>query len=74
MDLTFGEQILLLLKRKNMTIPEYAQLLEERTGIPCSSQYLNQQLKKDNFLEHVHSGRRPGQAGGYFPGAPFFWA
>ncbi len=51
MDLTFGEQILLLLKRKNMTIPEYAQLLEERTGIPCSSQYLNQQLKKDNFLE-----------------------
>ena len=51
MDLTFGEQILLLLKRKNMTIPEYARLLEERTGIPCSSQYLNQQLKKDNFLE-----------------------
>lgn len=51
MNLTFGEQLLLLLKRKNMTILEFSELLEARTGVPCPAESLKQQLKKDNFLE-----------------------
>ncbi len=51
MNLTFGEQLLLLLNRKNMTIQEFSELLEARTGVPCPVEHLKQQLKKDNFLE-----------------------
>lgn len=51
MDLTFGEQIKILLNREHMTIKEFAELVEARTGIPCSRQNLTQKLKRDNFQE-----------------------
>ena len=34
MELSFGEQIKILLKRKNMTIKELADLYVEKTGMP----------------------------------------
>lgn len=51
MDLTFGEQIKVLLNREHMTIKEFAELVEARTGTPCSRQNLTQKLKRDNFQE-----------------------
>ena len=32
LDLTFGEQVKIILKRKGMTIKELAKLIEEQTG------------------------------------------
>ena len=51
MELSFGEQIKILLKRKNMTIKELADLYVEKTGMPMSRQNLTQRLRRDNFLE-----------------------
>lgn len=51
MELSFGEQIKILLKRKNMTIQDLANLYEERTGNKMSRQNLTQRLKRDNFPE-----------------------
>ncbi|MBS6398107.1 MAG: hypothetical protein KH452_13335 [Clostridiales bacterium] len=51
MELSFGEQIKIILKRKNMTIRELADLYTERTGTPMSRQNLTQRLKRDNFPE-----------------------
>lgn len=51
MELTFGEQIKILLNRENRTIKEFAELVEARTGIHCSRQNLTQKLKRDNFQE-----------------------
>lgn len=59
MELSFGEQIKILLKRKNMTIKDLADLYTERTGTPMSRQNLTQRLKRDNFPEqdmHVIAG------------------
>ncbi len=51
MELTFGEQIKIMLKRKNMTIRQLAELVEVQTGKPMSRQNLTQKLNRDNFQE-----------------------
>ena len=51
MELTFGEQIKIILKRKNMTIRQLAELIEVQTGKPMSRQNLTQKLNRDNFQE-----------------------
>lgn len=51
MELSFGEQIKILLKRKNMTIQDLAVLYEQKTGNKMSRQNLTQRLKRDNFPE-----------------------
>lgn len=51
MELSFGEQIKILLNRKNMTIQELAELYEQTTGNKMSRQNLAQRLKRDNFPE-----------------------
>ena len=51
MELTFAEQVKILLKRRKMTIKELADLMEEQTGKKMSRQILTQQLGRDNFQE-----------------------
>lgn len=51
MNLTFGEQIKILLSREGRTIKDFAEQVEAFTGIPCSRQNLTQKLKRDNFQE-----------------------
>ena len=51
MELSFGEQIKILLKRKGLTIKELADMYEAQTGRPMSRQNLTQRLKRDNFPE-----------------------
>lgn len=50
-DLTFGEQVKIVLGRKGMTIKELAKVMEERTGKKMSRQNLTQRLGRDNFQE-----------------------
>lgn len=50
-NLTFGEQVKIILSRKGMTIKELAELIEERTGKKMSRQNLTQRLGRDNFQE-----------------------
>lgn len=50
-NLTFAEQVKIILSRKGMTIKELAQLIEERTGKRMSRQNLTQRLGRDNFQE-----------------------
>ena len=42
LDLTFGEQVKIILSRKGMTIKELAEIIEERTGKKMSRQNLTQ--------------------------------
>ena len=49
--LSFGEQVKIILSRKNMTIKELAELIQERTGKAMSRQNLTQRLGRDNFQE-----------------------
>lgn len=49
--LSFGEQVKIILSRKNMTIKELAELIQERTGKVMSRQNLTQRLGRDNFQE-----------------------
>lgn len=51
MELSFGEQIKIILKRKNMTIQDLAALYESQTGIKMTRQNLSQRLRRDNFPE-----------------------
>lgn len=51
MELSFGEQIKIILKRKNMTIQDLAVLYESQTGQKMTRQNLSQRLKRDNFPE-----------------------
>ena len=51
MNLTFGEQVKIILSRKNMTIKELAEQLEAYTGKPMSRQNMTQRLHRDNFQE-----------------------
>ena len=51
LDLTFGEQVKIILSRKGMTIQELAETIEERTGKKMSRQNLTQRLGRDNFQE-----------------------
>ncbi len=51
MELTFAEQVKILLKRRRMTIKDLADLIEEATGKKMSRQNLTQQLGRDNFQE-----------------------
>lgn len=51
MELSFGEQIKIILKRKNMTIQDLAMLYEEKTGTRMTRQNLSQRLRRDNFPE-----------------------
>ncbi|MCI9269859.1 MAG: hypothetical protein HFH11_01610 [Dorea sp.] len=50
-DLTFGEQVKIVLSRKGMTIKELAEIIEKRTGKKMSRQNLTQRLGRDNFQE-----------------------
>lgn len=50
-SLTFGEQIKIVLSRKDMTIKELAEEIEARTGKKMSRQNLTQRLGRDNFQE-----------------------
>lgn len=50
-DLTFGEQVKIILSRKGMTIKELAELIEANTGKKMSRQNLTQRLGRDNFQE-----------------------
>lgn len=51
MELSFGEQIKIILKRKNMTIQDLAKLYEEQTNSRMTRQNLSQRLRRDNFPE-----------------------
>ena len=51
MNLTFGEQVKIILRRKGMTIKELAELVEQHTGKPMSRQNMTQRLSRDNFQE-----------------------
>lgn len=51
LDLTFGEQVKIILSRKGMTIKELAEIIEKRTGKKMSRQNLTQRLGRDNFQE-----------------------
>lgn len=50
-NLTFGEQVKIILSRKGMTIKELAELIEQNTGKSMSRQNLTQRLGRDNFQE-----------------------
>lgn len=50
-NLTFGEQVKLVLSRRGMTIKRLAELVEEHTGKPMSRQNMTQRLNRDNFQE-----------------------
>lgn len=50
-NLTFGEQVKIILSRKGMTIKELAELVEKHTGKPMSRQNMTQRLGRDNFQE-----------------------
>ena len=50
-DLTFGEQVKIILGRKGMTIKELAETIEKETGKKMSRQNLTQRLGRDNFQE-----------------------
>ena len=50
-DITFGEQVKIILGRKGMTIKQLAELIEEKTGKKMSRQNLTQRLGRDNFQE-----------------------
>lgn len=50
-NLTFGEQVKIILSRKGMTIKELAEQIEKRTGKNMSRQNMTQRLKRDNFQE-----------------------
>ena len=59
MELSFGEQIKIILKRKNMTIQDLANLYESQTGAKMTRQNLSQRLRRDNFQEqdmHILAG------------------
>ncbi len=51
MDLTFGEQVKVILSRRGMTIKELAENIEKETGKKMSRQNLTQRLSRDNFQE-----------------------
>lgn len=51
MNLTFGEQVKIILGRKGMTIKELAERMQEHTGKPMSRQNMTQRLGRDNFQE-----------------------
>lgn len=51
MELSFGEQIKIILKRKSMTIQDLAELYEVQTGVKMTRQNLSQRLRRDNFPE-----------------------
>lgn len=50
-ELTFGEQVKIILSRKGMTIKELAERVEAHTGKPMSRQNMTQKLHRDNFQE-----------------------
>ena len=51
MNLTFGEQVKIVLGRKGMTIKQLAEEVEKHTGKPMSRQNMTQRLGRDNFQE-----------------------
>ena len=51
LNLTFGEQVKIILSRKGMTIKELAEEVEKHTGKPMSRQNMTQRLGRDNFQE-----------------------
>lgn len=50
-NLTFGEQVKIILSRKGMTIKELAERIEMQTGKKMSRQNMTQRLGRDNFQE-----------------------
>ena len=54
LELTFGEQVKIVLNRKDMTIKQLAEMIEERTGKKMSRQNLTQRLARDNSVSYTH--------------------
>ena len=50
-NLTFGEQVKIVLSRRGMTIKQLAELVEAHTGKPMSRQNMTQRLGRDNLKE-----------------------
>ena len=50
-DLTFGEQVKIILGRKGMSIKQLAEMIEKKTRKKMSRQNLTQRLGRDNFQE-----------------------
>ncbi|MCL2863915.1 MAG: hypothetical protein FWE25_00085 [Lachnospiraceae bacterium] len=50
-QLTFGEQLKIVLKRKGLTIKGLAEVIEAKTGKRMSRQNLTQRIGRDNFQE-----------------------
>ena len=55
-SLTFGEQVKIVLSRKDMTIKELAEEIEARTGKKMSRQNLTQRLGRDMVFSNTHDG------------------
>ena len=53
LELTFGEQVKIILSRKGMTIKELAEKIEKQTGKKMSRQNLTQRLGRDNFRSRI---------------------
>lgn len=51
LELTFAEQVKIVLGRKGMTIKQLAEEIEFKTGMKMSRQNLTQRLGRDNFQE-----------------------
>ena len=61
LELTFGEQVKIVLNRKDMTIKQLAEMIEERTGKKMSRQNLTQRLARDNLpISSEYTGRECG--------------
>lgn len=51
MKLSFGEQLKIIMNRKNISIQDLANIYEAKTGIKMTRQNLSQRLRRDNFQE-----------------------
>ena len=50
-NLTFAEQVKIILSRRGMSIKQLAEMVEAHTGKPMSRQNMTQRLGRDNFQE-----------------------
>ena len=50
-NLTFAEQVKIVLSRRGMSIKQLAEMVETHTGKPMSRQNMTQRLGRDNFQE-----------------------
>ena len=70
LELTFGEQVKIVLRRKGMTIKELAELIEARTGKKMSRQNLTQRLSRDRRDPGVSAASEHPGGEYFFPASP----